>query len=634
MSQVVIRPPNAQRIDAYNVAVKYASDVLTGRTVAGKLLILAAKRFISDLKVGPERGIFFDKQNAQHVVDFFSTLRHSKGEWGPRPGCKLGDPFVLEPWQVFILANLFGFKLADGTRRFRRAHIEVARKNGKTTLMAGIGLYMLSADEEPGAEVYAVATKKDQAREVFDEAVRMAQKSASLSNKVHFRGGKLPTNISILGTASKFQLQASDFGTADGKNVHCLIADELHQHKTRQLWDAYAQAVGSRRQPLLIAITTAGFDTQGVCYSQRKIGENILVGNADAVSGDSFFAFIACIDEPDKEGKNGDNPFDEACWAKANPNLGVSVKMDGLRQEAGLAKIDATALNAFLCKRLNVWVNQEFRWMAPERWALCNAAGPLANPLELRLKAIEKLRGRVCIGGLDLSEKFDLSAFALVFPPTKAVVTRIPRPQTRQDIQFRVPMVFDEVETAPADPYWSVLVWFWVPKETIPERVKKDRVLYDVWERNGFLLTCPGNVIDHEIILNHIQSLKNTFQFREIGYDEWNAAWISKKLDESGFVTTKVPMVYSRMSEPMKNLMAAVLEKKLEHYGDPILSWNAGNVSATTNANGDIRPDKEKSKEKIDGIVAVIMALSLVCANPKLETGGTSWDYSKGIVFI
>ena len=503
-----------------------------------------------------------------------------------------------------------------------------------TTLMAGIGLYMLSADEEPGAEVYAVATKKDQAREVFDEAVRMAQKSASLSNKVHFRGGKLPTNISILGTASKFQLQASDFGTADGKNVHCLIADELHQHKTRQLWDAYAQAVGSRRQPLLIAITTAGFDTQGVCYSQRKIGENILVGNADAVSGDSFFAFIACIDEPDKEGKNGDNPFDEACWAKANPNLGVSVKMDGLRQEAGLAKIDATALNAFLCKRLNVWVNQEFRWMAPERWALCNAAGPLANPLELRLKAIEKLRGRVCIGGLDLSEKFDLSAFALVFPPTKAVVTRIPRPQTRQDIQFRVPMVFDEVETAPADPYWSVLVWFWVPKETIPERVKKDRVLYDVWERNGFLLTCPGNVIDHEIILNHIQSLKNTFQFREIGYDEWNAAWISKKLDESGFVTTKVPMVYSRMSEPMKNLMAAVLEKKLEHYGDPILSWNAGNVSATTNANGDIRPDKEKSKEKIDGIVAVIMALSLVCANPKLETGGTSWDYSKGIVFI
>jgi phage terminase large subunit-like protein len=388
---------------------------------------------------------------------------------------------------------------------------------------------------------------------------------------------------------------------------------------------------------MLIGITTAGYDTTGICYQQRNIGSNVLSPSSleEVIAGDSFFAYIACIDEPDKEGKSGDDPFNETCWIKANPNLGVSVKLDDLRVEAGLAKIDASALNSFLCKKLNVWVNQEFRWMDPSRWAQCSAAGTLANPKELRAAAIKKLQGRMAIGGLDLSEKFDLSAFALVFPPVVAKIERVPRPQTREQIMFRVPIVYDEVEMEPADPNWSVLVWFWVPKDKIQERVKKDRVMYDVWARDEYLMTCPGSVIDHEVILKHIVELKDKFAVRDIGYDEWNAAWISKKLDESGFTTVKVPMTYGRMSEPMKNLMAAVLEHKLEHYGDPILSWNAGNVSATTNANGDIRPDKEKSKEKIDGIVAIIIALSLVCANPKLaDDRGGAWDYSRGIVFI
>src|ERR1019366_7285423 len=175
-------------------------------------------------------------------------------------------------------------------------------------------------------------------------------------------------------------------------------------------------------------------------------------------------------------------PFDERCWGKANPNLGVSVKLDDLRVEAGLAKIDASALNSFLCKKLNVWVNQEFRWMDPSRWAQCNAAGPIANPKTLRMAAIEKLKGRMCIGGLDLSEKFDLSAFALVFPPVVAKIERVPQPQTREQMMFRVPVVYDEIEVAPADPFWSVLTWFWVPKEKIQERVKNARVMYDVWE--------------------------------------------------------------------------------------------------------------------------------------------------------
>ncbi len=629
MTDVVVLPPSAVRIDAYKVAVKCATDILKGDTVAGKLLKLAAKRFIEDLKFGPIRGVTFDKYAAQHVVDFFGTLRHSKGEWGT----KGGQPFVLSPWQVFILANIFGFKRADGTRRFREVHIEVARKNGKTTFMSGIALYMLIADDEPGSEVYCIATKKEQAREVFDESVRMVRKSPMLAKKVYVSGGAFPNNISIAGTASKFQLQAADYGTADGKNVHCLIADELHQHPTRLLYDAYYEAMGARRQPLCFAITTAGYNQMGICFSQRKIAENILVGNVSAVDGDSVFAYIACIDEPDKDGKGGDDWKDETCWIKANPNLGVSVKLDNLREARNKALIDPTAYNSFLCKRLNVWVNQEIRWMPAEKWALCNHAGPLHKPMELRLAAIERLRNRICIGGLDLSSKIDLSTFALVFPPCKEVVEKTPVPQTREEAHFRKPIQFTEKIITPADPYWSVLTWNWVPKECIAERVKKDRVHYDVWEREEYLRTCPGNVIDHEFIYKEIKKLRELFQFTDIAFDSWNAQWISKKLTDDGFKAEPVRMVYSAMNEPMKELMGMVLEKKLEHFGDPILAWAAGNVSATTDVNGNIRPDKEKSKEKIDPIVAIIMALSRICADPTLAQSGSVYS-SRGIVFL
>ena len=498
-----------------------------------------------------------------------------------------------------------------------------------TTFMSGIALYMLVADDEPGAEVYSIATTRDQSKIVFDEAVRMRNKSPLLATRV----ASYRNNLCVLSTASKFEPQSADYGTADGKNVHCLIADELHQHPTRLLYDAYYEAIGARTQPLVIAITTAGYDTMGVCFAQRKIAENILVGNVEAAAGDTMFAYIACIDEPDKDGKGGDDWKDEKCWAKANPNLNVSVKMDGLREAAAKAMIDPTALNSFLCKRLNVWTSQEIRWMPPDKWALCNVAGPLASPKMLRAAAVEKLAGRVCIGGLDLSAKIDLSAFALVFPPAVAQVEKVPRKQTRQEIQYRVPLVYDDKIIKPADPYWSVLVWFWVPEGCIEERVKKDRVRYDVWKKEGYLRTCPGNVIDHEFIYKQIIEIRKQFQFTDIAFDSWNAQWISKKLLDDGFKAEPVRMVYSSMNEPMKELMGMVLEKKLEHYGDPLLAWNAGNVAATTDANGNIRPDKEKSKEKIDGIVAVIMALSRICADPTTAQTGSVYS-QRGIIFL
>lgn len=625
MSDVVVRPPSAPRIDAYKVAVSYATDVITGANVTGKLLKLAAKRFIQDLKFGPARGITFDKAAAQHVVDFFGTLRHSKGEWGKGGG----QPFILEPWQVFILANLFGFKRADGTRRFREAHIEVARKNGKTTFMAGIGLYMMAADDEPGAEVYSIATTRDQSKIVFDEAVRMRKKSPLLAARVN----SYRNNLSILTSASKFEPQSADHGTADGKNVHCLIADELHQHPTRLLYDAYYEATGARLQPLILAITTAGYDRLGICYSQRNIAENILVGNVAAADCDSVFAFIACIDEPDLEGKGGDDWENEACWPKANPNLGISVKMDNMREAAAKAKVDPTALNSFLCKRLNVWTSQEIRWMPPEKWAKCNVAGPLASPMALRKAAITRLEGRIAIAGLDLSSKVDLTAFALLYPPVAERIEKVAKPQTQQDIWNRRALVYEDKITQVGDPYWSVLLWFWVPEGCIQERVKKDRVRYDVWQREGYLQTCPGNTIDHEFIYKQITELRKQFNFTDIAFDSWNAQWISNKLLADGFKPEECRMGYRTMSEPMKELYGLVLNKKLEHFADPILAWNAGNVAATTDATGSIKPDKEKSKEKIDGMVSLIMAMSRIVADPTLAQ--TSSVYSeRGIVFL
>jgi phage terminase large subunit-like protein len=627
MSDVVVRPPSAPRIDPYNVAVKYAKDVITGEIVTGKLVKLAAKRFIQDLKFGPARGITFDKFAAQHVVDFFGTLRHFKGEWGLRGG----QPFVLSDWQVFILANLFGFKRADGTRRFRIAHIEVARKNGKTTWAAGIGLYMLVADDEPAAEVYVIATTRDQSKEVFDAAVHIRNKSPLLASKI----ASHRNNLSVLLTASKFEPQSADYGTADGKNVHCLIADELHQHPTRLLWDAYVQATGARRQWLAIAITTAGYDTHGICFSNRKIAENILVGNVETTAGDDIFAYVACIDEADKEGKGGDDPKDESCWIKANPNLGVSVKLDNLRSEAARANIDPTALNSFLCKRLNMWVSQEVRWMPPAVWAKCNVAGPLANPMDLRKAAIERLKGRRCIAGLDLGSKNDMVAAAFLFPPTKAVMGRVAIEQTREQKMFHQPVQYREVEMTPADPKWSVLVWFWVPEGCIQERTKKDRVHYDVWQREGYLNTCPGKTIIHEFVYAQITALCKQFQCKDIAFDAWNAQWIANKLHEDGIKASECRMGFKTMSEPMKELFGMALEQNLEHYGDPVLAWNAGNVAEVTDPAGNVKPDKEKSKEKIDGIVAIIMALSRVCADPTLAEGGSGgWDYSKGIIFL
>lgn len=619
MTDVVVRAPWDPKIDAYETAFKYAKDIISGQIVAGKLVKLAAKRFLRDVKSGAERGLFFSKDDAQHVVDFFGQLKHSKGEWGAGGG----QPFILSDWQVFILANLFGWKRADGSRRFREAYIEVGRKNGKTTFMAGVGLYLLLADDEPGAEVYSAATKKDQAKIVFDEAVRMRNKSPFLASRIESPRG----NLHVVATASKFEPLSADDDTLDGLNAHGVLIDELHAHPTRKLYDVLRESIISRRQPLVFEITTAGYNREGVCYKQRELGENILVGNISAADGDTFFVYIACADEKDRWD-------DETIWKKANPNLGISVKLDALREAATKAKNDPTALNSFLRKHLNVWTSQDTRWMPPDKWAACNAAGPSVDAMKQRMEALTKLLGRPCFAGLDLSSKIDLSAFVLIFPPVAARTEVTVKPQTWEDKRARKPLEYDTKVLREADPQWHIIPWFFIPEDNVPRRVKEDRIPYDVWIREGFITPTKGNAIDQQIIRATINAQKPLFQIEEIGFDDWNATQLANELKDDGHKLEAVRQGFKTMSEPMKELMALVLGKKVEHYGNPVLTWNMGNVAATTDPAGNIKPDKEHSKEKIDGSVAAIMALHRVVQSPVNRNAANEVYSKRGIVFL
>lgn len=611
---------------ALETALKYANDVISGAILAGKYVKLAAKRFLEDLEHGHERNLFFDTKDAQHAVDFFGYLRHSKGEWG-RGG---GQPFVLEPWQVFIIANLFGWKMGReedpenpgewlyGPRRFLEAYVEVARKNGKSTLEAGIGLYMLVADGEPGAEVYSAATTRDQAKIIFDEADRMVSKSPKLKSLVQqsARAEKYRTNMAVVATASKFEPLSSEDDTLDGLNIHCGLLDELHAHPDRKLYDVLHEATMARKQALIAAITTAGYNRGSIGWTQHERCEKILEGVTGFENGDRLFAYIAAIDREDKVNNiPADRWDDEKCWIKANPNLGVSVNLDKLRAKCAAAKEDATAVNSFLCKHLNCWTSQEVRAINPEKWAACCVAGRFANPQELRAEALVALRGRLCFGALDISSKIDLSCFLLLFPPVPPRTAR--KPGTNELIEI------------PGDPLYRILPWFWMPEDNIPERVRNDRVEYDVWQRAGFLQTTPGNVIDQEFIRAEILKARSYFRIVDVGFDSWNNTQLSLQLEQSGLTMVDVRQGFRTLSEPFKEMQGLITSGRFEHYNNPVLKWNMSNLASTQDPAGNIKPDKAKSKEKIDGAVCLIMALSRVVANPGVRQ---NTDPSRGSI--
>lgn len=537
---------------------RYVDEVLSGKQVACRWVRLACERHRNDLERGRERGLYFDSRAAKVAIQFFSVLRHWKGEWG-------GRPIQLEPAQQFWLWSLFGWKREDGTRRFRTGYLEVGRKNAKTTTAAGIGLFLAFVEGEPGAEVYSAATKRDQAKIVFNDAKQMVKASPQLKQIIT----PFVSNLHSLNTGSKFEPLSSDHNSLDGLNVHGAIADELHAWPDPALWGVIKTGTGARKQPLMLAITTAGINQEGICYSQREYLTRILKG---IVEDDGFWGMIYTIDTkrdwPDLEAD--DDWQDEGNWLKANPLLGVSKKLSTMRQDAKEAAAKPLELNQFLRWHLNVWTQAVTRWINPVRWAACGQ-GAIDE---------DELVGLRCYGGLDLSSVSDLSALVLVFPP-------------------------DE------DDVYRVVCRFWLPADNMVERVRRDQVPYDVWARLGFIKLTPGNVIDYDFIEAEIKALMERVEIVEIGFDRWGSTQITSHLQAMGGDEWVVPIGqgFASMSPPMKELERLYLDEKLAHGNNPVLNWMADNLVAMSDPAGNIKPDKSKSREKIDGMVALIMAV-------------------------
>jgi phage terminase large subunit-like protein len=500
------------------------------------------------------RGLWFDAAAGERVVHFIERFcRHSKGEWA-------GRRIVLEEWQRRILRAVFGWMRADGTRRFRIAYVEIPRKNAKSTTAGAVGLYLLVADNEPGAEIYSSATKEDQAKIVWGAAEAMVKQSPELRRFVR----PLKKNLSCGRMASKFEPLGADSDTLDGLNPHGNVVDELHAHKNRALWDVLITAMGARRQPVTLAITTAGvYDPETIGWQMHDHACKVLEG---VLEDDAYFAFIAAADPED-------DWRDPATWAKANPNLGVSVKRSYMAEECDRAKTQPSFLNTFLRLHLDRWTEQVTRWITMEKWNACTGT---PAPLE----------GRRAFGGLDLSSKLDLSAFTLL--------------------------------AEAADGCYDCFFRFWVPEELVQEREQRHLLpSYSAWVRDGLLITTPGNVIDYDFIKRDILEAARRLQLREIGYDPWNAEQIAIQLldalnpsrAETGFQMVSMRQGMATLSEPSKEFEKLVVAGKLRHGGHPVMRWMVANATTRTDANGNIAPDKSVSTGKIDGVVSTILAL-------------------------
>lgn len=549
---------------------QYASDVVEGRIVTGELVRWACQRHLDDLRVGAKRGLRFDATEASRVIAFFPmVLRHYKGEWGPRPGHPQGEPITLEPWQQFVVGAAFGWKRSDGTRRFRKVYVEVAKKNGKTLIAAGVGLLLAFFDNEPGAEVYAGATKRDQAKLLWNDAVRMVKAAPALSKRIQTLAG----NLNDPKSASKFQPLGADSDSDQGINVHGAIIDELHVHKDRDLFDNIETATSARRQPLVWIITTAGVRRESLWATERADAVAVVEGRAD---DDSLLALVYTLDD-------GEDPFDERVWPKANPNLGVSVNVDTLREQAAAAKRSPGKAAAFLRFRMDLPTAATTRAIDIDEW---DANEP--DPASDFDAYVERFEGRVADGqsayaGLDLASIRDLTALLLVFRA--------------------------------ADGSYDVLCRFWCPEEGIDARSRIDGVPYRQWADAGWLIATPGNVTDYSFVRAEASHLARRYAIEELGFDRWNATQLVTELMDDGANCVPIPQTYVGLGPAWRELEKVILDHKLRHGGHPILRWMAGNVETETDALGNQKPSKPKSSERIDGIVALDMALSRWIAN-------------------
>ena len=492
----------------------------------------------------------YDKAKADRAVTFINNLSHTKGKWA-------GNRFDLLPWQEQIVRDLFGIVKEDGNRQFLTAYIEIPKKNGKSELAAAIALYLLYADNEASAEVYGAACDRNQASIVFDVAKQMVQMSRPLVKRSKIMGAtKRIVNYS---NAGFYQVLSAETGTKHGLNVSGLVFDEIHAQPNRHLYDVLTKGSGdAREQPLFFIITTAGTDRNSICYELHSKALDILNGRKKDTS---FYPVVYGLSDEDDWN-------DEANWRRANPSLGHTIGIDRVREAYQQALDNPAEENVFKQLRLNMWTSSSIAWIPEHVYAKGN------DPIQF-----DSLKGRSCYAGLDLSSTSDITALVLVFPPR-----------------------FEEEN-------YIVLPYFWLPEDTLELRCRRDHVLYDVWERQGYIKTTEGNVVHYGFIEKFIEDLSEIYHIKEIAYDRWNATQMVQNLEGMGLTMVPFGQGYKDMSPPSKELYKLMMEGKIQHGGHPVLKWMGQNVVMRQDPAGKIKPDKEKSVEKIDGIVALIMGL-------------------------
>lgn len=509
----------------------------------------------------------FDAAAADRACEFFPRfLCHTVGPHA-------GQPFALEPWQRGLVRLIFGWKWrrADGRagkRVIRRVYLFVARKNGKSTFVAGLAWLMLVGDGEKGAQVFSAARDRDQARIVFDEATRMRESSPALIKATD----AYKTSIVCMKLAASYRVLSADAEAKHGLNPSAVLFDELHAQPNRDLYDVLHTAVGAREQPLEVYPTTAGYDRESICYEIHNEALQVMAGTKD---DPSFLPVLFCADE-------SDDWQDPRAWAKANPSLGVAIQLDYLRQEAAAAANMPARQNTFRRLHLNQWTESITRWIPPEEWRACTGDIPWRE-ME------QRMAGREAILGLDLSTTTDVTALAILFPP------------------------------ASDDEPWRLAMRFFLPRETLRRRSAEDGVPYDLWAGEGALAPTEGNRVDYKAIVAAVIDCGRRFQVRELGIDPWNSSAVSTDLADAGVPVVEVGQTIANMTAPSKWLETLVYDRRIAHGGHPVLAWMNGNVALRTDHAENIKPDKDKSGDRIDGMIAAIVALARAQAG---EAGG------------
>lgn len=541
----------------------YAQLVSTGEIVAGPHVRAACNRHLRDLETGHERGLVWDLEAARYAIGFFpAVLRLNGGKFE-------GKPFELGLWQGFIVGSLHGWKwVATGLRRFQIVYIETAKGSGKSPLAAGLGLFGMIADGESRAEVYAAATKKDQAMILFRDAVAMVDQSPDLDSCIARSGSRgKEWNLAYHDTDSFFRPIAADDGQS-GPRPHIGLCDEVHEHKSGVVIEMLRAGFKFREQPMLLMITNSGTDRKSVCWEYHQFGGEVCAG---ARQDDTFFAYICSLDD-------GDDPFnDESCWIKANPSLGVTIQEKYLRDQVTQAR--GMPAKESLVKRVNfcIWTEAISPWIGYEPWR--NSGQDPVEDFELY--------GRTCYGGLDLSSTTDLTALVLAFEPVEH------------------------------DPYWRVLPFFWLPADGLVEKADKDRVEYPVWKTQGHLETTPGKAISKLHVLHRIAQLADLFDIASLSYDRWRIADLKQLAEDEGVALP--PMVefgqgFKDMAPAVDQLETLISNDQLRHNNNPVLTWCAANAVVVSDPAGNRKIAKDKATGRVDGIIALLMAIGKVNA--------------------